>query len=374
MKSNWGRVTIGVEAASGFVFGVLLLFAQINLSIGLPLILLGLGFYYKNLRIDLSWLDVKVALFVKALWVTLIWFVFKSTSLFVLLQTLSVDVVLVGLVFFKFKEDFFRGLAVSLSMLVVMDLCFNLMIYGFGVDPLGRGGALRAGDLVPRVGGVFGHAFYSVNISVVGLICGLILRSKLVLYLSVMNFLINGTFRSPIALIGFVLFFVAIKYELKLRTLVCGAVVFAGVVVLATLYTAGGDEYGGNVLRVVAWANSIDNIAKNPLLGTHTFLVGPIDDMSADIIVDYGIAESAYLQYALDYGVLPMLLHFFVIFRMLNANYRLFFGGGGRDRIAYAALVFAGMIFTDTFYGTLFGSVLTTCFGGLLLLSYSKGR
>lgn len=354
------------------MFGTLLALAQINLSFGLPLMLLSLIFFHKNIRIDETKMDIKVALFIKAIWIVLIWAFFKSNSFFVLMQTLSLDIILISLVFFRVDQSFLKGVATSVSALLILDFTFNLAIYFFGIDPLGRGGSLRPGDVIPRVGGLFGHPFYSVNIAVVGIFCGLILRSRPILLASIINLLMNGTFRSPLTLISFILFLIAVKYKTKLRTIVISSLIFAIAVISITVYTAGKDEYGGNALRVIAWANSIENIVNNPILGTHTFRTDPIDDMSADIIVDYGIAESTYLQYALDYGVMPMILHLFIIFRMLSSNYSRFLVEARNDDVRRLALILSAMIFTDTFYGTLFGSVLTTYFAGLMLISYSK--
>lgn len=374
MAMNLARRTISFKSNTvhGFLFGTLLALAQINLSFGLPLMLMSIFFFHRNIRIDGAKRDIKIALFIKVIWIVLIWSFFKSNNFFVLIQTLSLDIILISLVFFRVDQLFLKGVATSVSVLLILDFLFNLAIYIFGVDPLGRGGALRPGDVIPRVGGLFGHPFYSVNIAVVGIFCGFILRSRSILFSSIINLLMNGTFRSPLTLINFIFFLIATKYKFKLRTIIFGSLIFASAVIFITMYSANNDVYGGNALRVVAWLNSIENIAKNPIFGTHTFRTDPIDDMSADIIVDYGISESTYLQYALDYGVLPMILHLFIIFRMLSINYSRFLVEARNDDIRRLALILSGMIFTDTFYGTLFGSVLTTYFVGLMLISYSK--
>ena len=286
-------VSLKANAFFGFLFGVLLLVAQIDLSIGLPIMFLGTALYYsKYFRLDSSLIDLKIVLIVKIIWIFLIWLTFKTTSMLVLGQTLAVDLILLSLLFFRIDQAFIKNLAVPLAALLLADFLFNLSIYIFGVDPLGRGGALRPGDIIPRVGGLFGNPFYTVDIAVVGIFCGFILRSRSIFLLSVANLLINGTFKSPLALISFFLLFYATKYQVKLGTIIFASVIFAAIVFGLTVYSAGGEKYGGNTLRVVAYINAIDNILQNPIFGTHTFRTDPREDMSADIIVDYGIAES----------------------------------------------------------------------------------
>lgn len=367
------KLKIDRDVFFGLVFGFFLLIAQINLTIGL-VIMLGLTFlmYREYFIIDSSSFDFIAVLILKVSFVLLIWGIFKSSSMFVLAQGLVADIILISLFFLRINKQFLMGFMQPLTLLLLIDFLFNLSIYIFGVDFFGRGGALRPGDIIPRVGGVFGHPFYSVNIALVGLFGGLILKNKPITLIAISNFLMNGTFRSALTFILFICIFYAVKFKFKLRTIIIGSILFAGIVFVSTIYSAGGDTYGGNTLRVFAWVNAIEHISQNPLFGTHTFSSAPLEDMSEDIIAEHGIAESAYLQYALDYGIPVMLLHLYIIFRLMQMNYVKYKMNLNLDQNRKYAVILGCIIFADTFYGSIFGSVLTTYVVGILLLSYSE--
>lgn len=356
----------------GFNFGVLLLLAQINLSVGLPLMFLGFTIYYKNIRFNASRLDLKIVLSIQIIWILFIWYVYKSSSVFQLLQVLSPFTILFSLLFFKVNRDFVEGFSFPLSALLLVDLMFNMLIVVYGADPFGRGGGLREGDYLPRLGGLFGNSFASINIAAVGIFCGLILRSRGIILLGLINLLINGTFKSPLLLITFLLMYLATKRGVRLRSIVLGSLIFASLVIYLAIYRSGFEIDSGNTLRVIAWENAIENISQNPFLGTHTFLTNNIfEDMSSEVIVEQGIAESPYLQYALDYGIFAMFAYFYIMFRLLHLSYSRFCAVGHDDEHRRFALILAGMIFVDSFYGTFFGSVYTAYFSGIIILSYS---
>lgn len=359
----------------GFNFGVLLLLAQINLFVGLPLMFLGFVVYYRNIRFDTSRMDLKIVLIIQIIWMILIWSALKSSSLFGLMQQISPFVILLSLLFFKVDQSFIKGFAIPLSALLLVDLLFNMLIFIYGVDPFGRGGGLREGDYLPRLGGLFGNSFASINIAAVGIFCGLILRSRMIVLFSLINLLINGTFKSPLLLITFLMFYFASKRRVKLGTIVLASLIFASAVFSLAIYKAGNEIDSGNTLRVIAWVNAIDKILQNPFLGTHTFLNNnTLKEMSAVVIVEHGIAESPYLQYALDYGVLAMISYFYIMFRLLHISYSRFIINAPEDEYRRFALILAGMIFVDSFYGTFFGSVYTTYFSGMIILAYSKDK
>lgn len=360
--------------APGFIFGTFLLLAQINLAIGMPLMFFAILFFQKYIRLDAALLDIKIALAVKLGWIISIWYLYKATGFFTLAQIVAPDVILFVLLFFRADKDFVKGLAIPLSGLLLLDLFFNVSIHTIGTDLMGRGASLRPGDILPRVGGVFGHPFYSINIALVGIFCGLILKNKSITALSVVNLLINGTFKSPILLLTFLIFYLATALKAKLHIIIAIAVIFASFIIWITVYSANSQEYGGNILRVLAWELAIENILENPFLGTHNFRHDALQDMSMDIIADYGIAESTYLQYAVDFGILAAILHFYIIFRILQLSYSRYSGVPVADNLNRLRLVLASVIFCDIFFGTFFGSLLTVCFSLIFIQSDSFRR
>lgn len=95
----------------------------------------------------------------------------------------------------------------------LIDFLFNLSIHLFGLDLFERSGALRPGDYVTRFGGIYGHPFVITHIAIVAAIAAVALRKRWMFVLAFIGFLINGTMRSPLALL--LMLYVIIKLNLK---------------------------------------------------------------------------------------------------------------------------------------------------------------
>ena len=128
----------------------------------------------------------------------------------------------------------------------------------------------------------------------------------------------------------------------------------------------------GNFLRAYAWRNAIGNLVQYPIFGRHDFHTGPYDGMSVDIISSYGITESPYLQVWLNYGIVPPLITFsvfgFLLYAAVN-RFRRF----ANDHFVRAGLILVVFVFCNYFFGTFFGTLLTTSVFRLLLISYDPG-
>lgn len=360
--------------SKGFFFGALLIFAQINLSYGLVLVLSYLPLL-KIRRIPKEYLPIVTITAIQLIWIWGVNLHYESKSIFYMLQLSASGIILTAMVFVSMSVSFIDKMLRSVYLLFLIDFCFNLSIYVFGVDPFGRSAGVRPGDLVPRVGGIFGHPFYSVNIATVALISGVFLNKKNMIYLAILGLIINGTFRSPLMLALTALVFVSLKFRLKLCNINILSIIFVSCVFGATFMTAVVNDgfVSGNYLRVAAWLNAIQNIAQNPIFGAHIFTKGSFDEMSLDTIIEYGIAESSYLQLALDFGILAAVLNMVVLYLIMRINVAKFYKNNG-DRCGIATAAFSIIAFADSFYGTLYGSVFTAFVYAALCLSFDRAK
>lgn len=358
----------------GFIFGSILSISQINLSFGLPLSLVGLLVTAPRFTFKKEYLDLFLLLLFQIIWMSSVYFIYKASNALYLFKYLSVFVILMPMLFIDYDESYMKGISLSILALLSVDFLFNMSSIVFGVDPLGRTPDIRPGDIIPRLGGIFGHSFFSVNISIIGIFCGLLLKSRFIFIISIINLMVNGTFRSWLSILLFVLAYILIRAALKFRNLLVCLIIFVSFVFAITIYTAFEYDSGGNALRVFAWSSSIDQIFKNPLFGKQKFLTGVFEGVNQYVITDYGIAESQYLEIGLHFGIIPMIIYILILFKILlnSCKYNLLIKRRWtfRETIALASVV----IFADTFYGSIFGSVLTTFFFGILLVSNPKAN
>lgn len=356
----------------GFIFGSILSISQVNLSFGLPLSLVALLATAPKFTLKKEHVDLFVLLLFQIVWMSLIYSIYSTNNILYLFKYLSVFAILMPMLFIEYDGSYMKGISLSLLALLMVDFLFNLSSIAFGVDLLGRAPDIRPGDIIPRLGGVFGHSFFSVNISVVGIFCGLLLRSRFVFFMSLINLMINGTFRSWLSILLLVLAYILIRNTLKFRSLLIYLLIFVCFVFAGTVYTALEYDSGGNVLRFFAWTSSIEKILKNPLFGNHKFYTGVFEGIDQYTILDYGIAESQYLEIGLHFGVIPMIIYMLILTKILLNNYKYHFSKQRQWTFRETILLASAMIFADTFYGSIFSSVLTTFFFGILLVSTPK--
>ncbi len=359
---------------SGILFGLFLIFSLANLTIGLVILFVYvLSFLHQ--RVPRDTLVIVILIFAQVVWTASINLLFKNTSFILQLQQYSINAILLLMLVTPLSIRFINGMLKSLICLFLVDFLFNLSVLFFGIDLLGRGAQLRADDYLPRVGGLFGHPFYSANISTIAFISGLFLRKNWIIFLSAMALLLNGTFRSPLILIIAVATLIVLKLKLRIASILIFSLLIVSCVVVVTAYSANPDAsyVSGNYLRIVAWSNAVQNIVASPFFGSHSFKTGTFDFMSIDTIVDYGIAESLYLQVAQDFGIPCAIIIFMVYFLIMRRNVLFFYNV--RNNYQYRATAVLSVVWlVDSFYGTFSGSVLTTFFFGALCLSMKNEK
>ncbi len=251
----------------------------------------------------------------------------------------------------KHTVESFRSLIYGVF---AVDLAFNLYAMFTGVDLLGRTIDEREGLAGARLGGLFGHSFYSGSISMLAyifLICGK--RTRWLAILPAANLIMAGSFRFAIPLVLVPYFFWRWQRRGRASEL-RQVVVISAITVLAIVVTS---SFGGlalevnpaNDLRVFAWANAMDEIAHSPWSGVGYPNV-KIESGNADVIRENLIGESWYLSSALTFGVPYMIAR-------LAGLLLIFYRGGFENRSAYEA-VLVPIVLVDLVYGQAFEGLL----------------
>jgi len=349
-----------------FILGLLLIVSSFNIATGLVALCL---YMISTLRLTTvpRYKLITVLLCFKFVFILLIHVIFSQKSLFTLIQSLSSDILLLLILFIKLDSDDLRKFIFPLAGLFFIDLFFNLSLLIFGVDPLGRLSGLRPGDFTPRLHGVFGNPMFTIAISVAGIFIGFFLQKRWLMLLGFFAILINGTFRAPLTVILIVSFYILLKLRIRYSLLVTCSFVFAALVFTATiisaiqtgvLFTGASGFISGNELRVLAWTSSIEQIIASPWIGNHSFSTGEFT-MSADAILEYGIAEAPWLQLALDYGVIVSALDFLIMFSLLKINIKRYYLDTS-SHFNFIVALFTVVLVTERFYGVLYGTYFLT--------------
>ena len=357
---------------TGLIFGLILVAGLANGMIGMPLTL---GFLIITSR-TLHWSgEAKILATLIALkggWITGLLLLRGAPAPFSVVLLLSFDCALLITMLLRRPAVFTAGLSVPVLLLFVGDFSFNAWTMAFGSDPLGREAFYRPGDVLPRLGGLFSHPFYSINISVVAMLFSLMywrsLLCKVIFLAAFLNIASNGSMRGAVLLVVFFGVMFLLKRRVPFPALLIACILAAagvfGITAFSTNYLPPGS---GNHYRVFAWKNALSVVQAHPVTGYGSFQTGEIYAINEDTFQDYGIAESFYLDLAIRYGVFPAIMHFAIlVFVFYISVRRLYIKGADESRLRFIRSLFAGVAFVDSFYGTFLGSVLTSiCFGVL---------
>ena len=357
----------------GIVVGIILVLGLLDAAIGLPLLFLYLLLIGKKLSLERKYLPIVLLLLLKVFWITMVSIAYEDGAIFSYFRTISVDIMILLTIFLKKDKSFYRGLFIPIAVLFAVDLVFNIWTPLFGADPLGRVAVARPDDIIPRLGGIFFHPYYSINISFVVILFSMFMRYRLLLLLAIVNIAANGSYRASLTLIVLAAIYFLLMQRVKFKKLVAISVVMAAAVFAVTVVSISYlGRNSGNYYRVFAWVNAIENIMIHPIIGTHTFGTGELLNISEDTIKEFGIAESAYLDYALHYGIFPAIAHLTVILFIFSQRVKLLYSRNVNSSFNFqlVAAIFSGVVFIDTFYGgTVLGSMLTTMCYGLICIS-----
>ena len=349
----------------GFLFGIILVVSQINVVYGLPFVIFFL-FLLSN-KIALNKNDRKLFFFIvlQLLWYLFI-YVFFPVNFTHWIRHVAFFVIIFTIILSRIDSNFIYGICISMIVLLLLDFSFNLITIFKGIDPFGRIPTFRPGDILLRLGGVFGHSFFSLNIGFMGFVSAYVKRNKSVMILSIINIILTGSYRAFILLFVLLIAFYFIKKGISFLKIKIFSFLFAFSVFVVTLYSAAENFSESNLLRVFAWTTSLNNIANNPYFGRHDFNTDEMEFVSLKQIENYGITESTYLEIAVHYGVFPMIIFFIIMILLLRKSYDNFTSS---NKII---LISTFIIFTDTFYGSVYGMPLTTMFFTLLIFSTNE--
>ncbi len=266
---------------------------------------------------------------------------------------------LLPFVFLVYRPDkgsrrLFRRLALCLFL---ADLGFNLLGSYLGHDLLGREMDTREGVLSTRMGGLFGHSFYSGSISLATLVILLSAgRRRAWAVLPMLNLALAGSWRLAVAIPLVLLFYVWTSRTFWKE--LAAILVFSAAAIVATVGSSGLVENDwmevneSNTLRVLAWVLAIDKIAESPLTGAGYPQDNTLDGISAQTIDESLTAESWYLGAALTYGLPYMALRLVAVLVWYARGRRTPFG-----QLVFP-LVMVDLVYGGFFEGTLFYALM----------------
>ncbi len=265
--------------------------------------------------------------------------------------------------------NWIQGFFLPIFILFSVDFLFNLSTLLLGFDLIGRVPGTRIDGV--RLGGVFGHSFYSLSISSAVLLLSIFLKkSNFFLYFALLNFLWLGTLRSFVYLFGFATFYIFRKKSLKFHFFL--SITVAALTVFATYMSLrlGFSEVGsGNYFRTYAWEAAIENISSNFFWGCSKFFSDFNSNMgiSKETILASGITESPLLTDWLHWGLLFVLIK--VLFITYLGNFAI---KSTYKEISFYSFIYY-IIFLDYFISGLLGNMLLGFTVALLFSSFEIG-
>lgn len=382
MFLDWASTRIeNIKPYSEHAIGPLLVLALYDQTFGLPLLLIYILLIIKPTLPDKLLFLLQALFAIKIIWIVGINFYFKRYEWIHIVKIICPDLLFIFLSLYRISTDALSKIIKSIFVLFIIDFFFNFYTYFTGTDLLGRTYGLRPYENSLRLGGIFGNPIYTVTISVVTILCGFAYNYRIISLFAFVNLAINSTQRAPLTIIvllytAFLLYKkVGSKVYYTALSLVPVAVVLVTSISAALLsdqlHLSGDSFKSGNMLRVDAWISSVTNIINNPILGTHSFKNGIYAGELGQVITDYGVAESQYLQYAVDFGLLPMIIALFVsIYLMVKARNAYLLNS---TNYFFACALGTSFVFIDSFYGCVYGGTLFTfVYYSLILNAYKR--
>lgn len=357
-----------MRARLGILYGICFLISLIKLDFGAPIFFIVNFFLLKKYYLTPFKQNLLVFLFFKMLWMFAVFLAFGDKTNFAFLRLLTPDIILTLILFLRVDDAFLNNLTKMLILLYLIDLFFNLCVIFVGVDPLGRGRSLRSDDIFPRLLGVFGNPFYSINVAFIAFCTSLYFGKNKICMLALVSLFITGSMKGPI--IGCSIIMIAILILLRLSFLfyvLAFSLFSSSVFILTYISSLHADYISGNFLRVIAWKSGLNNFVEHPIFGSHNFILGDYKVMSVDTIINYGITESPILQYAQDFGFFPAFCFVLILFYIFNDNFKCYKNAPFNKKLAMYSLT--GGVLVDCAYGTIFGSFFTTFVYGLFSVS-----
>jgi len=387
------------EFISGLIIGLLMLLMSIRQAVGLPLLLIYLIAIGGLIRPSKEYLVIAGLLTLKIILISIICKNnlgdLNEPNLKEWFRRIIIDLILLMMIFFRLKLGVKNGFYYFCITIFLVDLLCNIHGHIYGVSWNGMPLEIRTGDWIGRSGGIFGHPFYSIDISIIALFSALLLKNRSIaplVLLSALNLLLAGSQRGILALVLIItlygLFYLNVK---KIYVyLICVAIVatvFVGVSYIAKLHP----ELLAHSERIFRWSfgyevliNNLGDINSylrfNPEVFTPQSSILINSQFYSKILLFFFNAESYYLSEAINYGLVVSLLSIIIFFGVYRINSKLLdywqkLSGSsnanspinleGQNYHNYQILIrtlFALFIFIDGFYGYLIGAATLSFF------------
>ena len=363
------------------VFGFFLVASLFNIKVGLPIVFGFIVIFFKKAKLSKTYEVIAFLLLFKLICIFIIHFTIGTRDDgFYLPRLITQDIILLLMLFITLTRVSVLHILTPIVFLFLIDCIFNVSALLFSVDPVGRiSSSLRVDDILYRLGGVFNHPFASINISTSAFFIGVFLRSKKIMFFALGALFLTGSMKGP--LMGILILVCAVVLYFRFKKSLCIIVIlsFVGTVFIATIISGVNSEYmSGNYLRVMSWGSVLPNIVENPIFGTHIFpkgdstIIGVLGTLG-QYLFSYRNAESQFLQYALDFGIVVAMINpliFYILIRLNINKYYLF----DRSWEALAATLMTLVVLSDYFYGSFYGSVLPQFVFAIIVISYKGSR
>ncbi|WP_353427838.1 hypothetical protein NHB34_01660 [Polynucleobacter sp. MWH-UH19D] len=360
----------------GFIMGLLLLLTIFKQSIGLPILfifIIAVGGLIKPCK---EYLIISGLLIFKIVIIAIITknnlhdINIENTK--ILFRKIIIDIIFLFMLFVALRDETKKGFYYFCIALLVADLTFNAYAQLSGVSFYGTPLEIRPGDLIGRSGGVLSHPFYSIDISLVALFCGIFFKSRFVILLVVVNVFISGAQRGLVSLALIAALYLLFYLKTK-RIIIYGlSAAFVLGVFLGVAYLASHNpELTAHNERIFRWEYGYEVITSNLSNFNSYIRLQPeiFHPISINLInspfnqnepLFLFNAEGYYLTDMVNYGLIPGLVSLFVLFCIYIIKCSELQNTKSIESLALS--VFSYFIFLDCFYSYTIGAILVILF------------
>lgn len=360
----------------GFIIGLLLLLTIFKQSIGLPILfifIITIGGLIKPCK---EYLIIAGLLIFKIVIITIITknnlYDINIENIKVLFRRIIIDVILLFMLFFALKDETKKGFYYFCIALFLVDLTFNAYAQLSGVSFYGIPLEIRPGDLIGRSGGILSHPFYSIDISLVALFCGLFFKSRLIVLLAIVNVFISGAQRGLVSLALIAVLYLLFYLKVKRIVIYALSAAFVLGVFLGVAYLAGHNpELTAHNERIFRWEYGYEVIASNLTnFNSYIRLQPEIFHPTSSSLISSPFnkneslflfnAEGYYLSDAVNYGFILGLVSALVFFYIYFLKWTILKKINTMNDLIIP--MFAYFVFLDAFYAYSIATVFTTFF------------
>lgn len=293
-------------------------------------------------------------------------FVSGFPPLFIFLQGISPDLVLLSFLIFRVSAALNNILLALARVTFYSDFVVNLISLIFGINLISSQQLImRDTDQFARFTGLFGSYYSTINISTIAFAISFKSNDKSLKGFSLLSLFFNGAQRSLINFFSLILFWILSIRRAYFYVFLIAILTLAGLVFVITVLTA--DSYPANSLRVSLWINALDNLTSNFWFGKQDFSNDFIPN-SLSSMIDAGISESTALDTIIHRGFIVFALDISFFLVVLRSNFLSFLQTKQYSRMA--PLILISLSFSEYFWGTSFcRSIYVTTYIGFLCLS-----